>query len=250
MKYFWLTYAAIMGFIIGSFLNVCIYRIPLHLNIAKGRSFCPSCHKNLKAYDMVPIFSYFILRGKCRNCKKPISVQYPLVEALTGGLFLLAFLTYDFTFYGFLLCFFFCCLIVVAVTDMETMTIPDVLHICILLLAIANLIAAPEHLFEKCIGLIVVSVPMLLIAALTNGFGGGDIKLCAVCGLFLGWKLVVLGAFIGCLLAACWSMVLILQRKAGKKTMISFGPFLCIGFVLASLYGTQLITWYLSLLGI
>ena len=91
MEYFWLTYITVMGFVIGSFLNVCIYRIPLHLNIAKGRSFCPSCHTTLKPYDMVPIFSYLILRGKCRKCKAPISVQYPLIEALTGILFLAAF---------------------------------------------------------------------------------------------------------------------------------------------------------------
>lgn len=249
MEYFWLTYVTVMGFVIGSFLNVCIYRIPLHLNIAKGRSFCPSCHTTLKAYDMVPIFSYLILRGKCRKCKAPISVQYPLVEALTGILFLAAFLAYGFTIYSGLLCLFFCCLIVVSITDIQTMTIPDSLQVFIFILAVINIIVSPNEIIEKLIGLAVISIPMLLIAALTGGFGGGDVKLCAVCGLFLGWKLVLLGAFIGCILASCWSLLLIIRKKADKKTLISFGPFLCIGFLFSALYGSSLINWYLSLLG-
>lgn len=249
MEYFWLTYVTVMGFVIGSFLNVCIYRIPLHLNIAKGRSFCPSCHTTLKAYDMVPIFSYLILRGKCRKCKAPISVQYPLVEALTGILFLAAFLAYGFTIYSGLLCLFFCCLIVVSITDIQTMTIPDSLQVFIFILAVINIIVSPNEIIEKLIGLAVISIPMLLIAALTGGFGGGDVKLCAVCGLFLGWKLVLLGAFIGCILASCWSLLLIIRKKADKKTLISFGPFLCIGFLFSTLYGSSLINWYLSLLG-
>lgn len=249
MEYFWLTYVTVMGFVIGSFLNVCIYRIPLHLNIAKGRSFCPSCHTTLKAYDMVPIFSYLILRGKCRKCKAPISVQYPLVEALTGILFLAAFLAHGFTIYSGLLCLFFCCLIVVSITDIQTMTIPDSLQVFIFILAVINIIVSPNEIIEKLIGLAVISIPMLLIAALTGGFGGGDVKLCAVCGLFLGWKLVLLGAFIGCILASCWSLLLIIRKKADKKTLISFGPFLCFGFLFSALYGSSLINWYLSLLG-
>lgn len=249
MEYFWLTYVTVMGFVIGSFLNVCIYRIPLHLNIAKGRSFCPSCHTTLKAYDMVPIFSYLILRGKCRKCKAPISVQYPLVEALTGILFLAAFLAHGFTIYSGLLCLFFCCLIVVSITDIQTMTIPDSLQVFIFILAVINIIVSPNEIIEKLIGLAVISIPMLLIAALTGGFGGGDVKLCAVCGLFLGWKLVLLGAFIGCILASCWSLLLIIRKKADKKTLISFGPCLCIGFLFSALYGSSLINWYLSLLG-
>lgn len=249
MEYFWLTYITVMGFVIGSFLNVCIYRIPLHLNIAKGRSFCPSCHTTLKPYDMVPIFSYLILRGKCRKCKAPISVQYPLVEALTGILFLAAFLAHGFTIYSGLLCLFFCCLIVVSITDIQTMTIPDSLQVFIFILAVINIIVTPNELIEKLIGLAVISIPMLLIAAITGGFGGGDVKLCAVSGLFLGWKLVLLGAFAGCILASCWSILLIIRKKADKKTLISFGPFLCFGFLFAALFCSQLITWYLSLLG-
>lgn len=249
MEYFWLTYITVMGFVIGSFLNVCIYRIPLHLNIAKGRSFCPSCHTTLKPYDMVPIFSYLILRGKCRKCKAPISVQYPLVEALTGILFLAAFLAHGFTIYSGLLCLFFCCLIVVSITDIQTMTIPDSLQVFIFILAVINIIVTPNELIEKLIGLAVISTPMLLIAAITGGFGGGDVKLCAVSGLFLGWKLVLLGAFAGCILASCWSILLIIRKKADKKTLISFGPFLCFGFLFAALFGSKLITWYLSLLG-
>ena len=249
MEYFWLTYITVMGFVIGSFLNVCIYRIPLHLNIAKGRSFCPSCHTTLKPYDMVPIFSYLILRGKCRKCKAPISVQYPLVEALTGILFLAAFLAHGFTIYSGLLCLFFCCLIVVSITDIQTMMIPDSLQVFIFILAVINIIVTPNEFIEKLIGLAVISMPMLLIAAITGGFGGGDVKLCAVSGLFLGWKLVLLGAFAGCILASCWSILLIIRKKADKKTLISFGPFLCFGFLFAALFGSQLITWYLTLLG-
>ena len=171
----------------------------------RKRTFLLSCQTTLKPYDMVPIFSYLILRGKCRKCKSPISVQYPLVEALTGILFLAAFLAHGFTIYSGLLCLFFCCLIVVSITDIQTMTIPDSLQVFIFILAVINIILSPNEIVGKLIGLAVISIPMLLIAVLTGGFGGGDVKLCAVCGLFLGWKLVLLGAFIGCILASCWS---------------------------------------------
>lgn len=176
-------------------------------------------------------------------------MQYPLVEALTGILFLAAFLAHGFTIYSGLLCLFFCCLIVVSITDIQTMTIPDSLQVFIFILAVINIIVTPNELIEKLIGLAVISIPMLLIAAITGGFGGGDVKLCAVSGLFLGWKLVLLGAFAGCILASCWSILLIIRKKADKKTLIPFGPFLCFGFLFAALFGSQLITWYLSLLG-
>lgn len=243
--FIYITYF-IFGCVIGSFLNVCIYRIPAGFSVAKGRSYCPSCTTTLKPYDMVPILSYLILGGKCRNCKAPISIQYPLVEILTGITFTLTAVQYNVSLDSVLICLFVCCLITDAGIDIKTMELPNEIAIGIFLLGMIRLILNPADWISFLLGAVIISVPMLLVALFTNGFGGGDIKLCAAAGLFLGFKAILLGTFIGCILGAIYAVYLVIMKRGGRKTQFAFGPFLCAGFFIAALYTDPILTFYFS----
>lgn len=244
MDYFWYTYVFVIGSIIGSFLNVCIYRIPKRESIVTGRSHCTACGHTLSFLDMIPILSYLFLRGKCRHCHAPVSVRYPVTELSCACLFLLTVLQFGYTPYSLLLCTFICILLTAAGIDFHTMLIPDGVHLFLLALSVLHCILEPYLLLSSIIGLFIVSIPMLLAALLMGGFGGGDIKLCAACGFFLGWKLTLLGFFLACIAAALYGVCLILLKKATKKTSICFGPFLALGFITAALFGSRLMTAY------
>ena len=248
MDYFWFAYVFVIGSVIGSFLNVCIFRIPEKESVVVNRSHCPQCGYPLKFIHMIPVISFLFLRGKCPSCKGRISRQYPLVEALTACLFLITVMRFGYTAQSLLLCIFHCVLIVVAGIDIHTMTIPDILHIWIGGIGIVHLLLNPSCLLSSLTGLVIVSLPMLLLALLCGGFGGGDIKLCAVCGFFLGLKGVLLGFLFACILADVYAIYLIAVKKVSKKSSICFGPFLAAGFIISSLFWDALITWYLTLL--
>lgn len=248
MDYFWYAYIFIIGSIIGSFLNVCILRIPRKESIVTGRSHCDNCGSPIKAIHMVPILSFLFLRGKCPNCKTKLSIQYPIVEALTAALFFITVYRYGFTPQSFLLCLVHCILIVAGGIDLHTMEIPDALSYWLLAAGILSLLITPSLWVSKLIGLIILSLPMLLAALCIGGFGGGDIKLCGACGLFLGFQLALVGFLIACIAAACFGIYLLVRKKATKKSIICFGPFLSAGFILSALFGPQLIELYSSLL--
>ncbi len=234
---------------IFSFLNVVIYRLPEKISFVTGRSHCPSCGATLRWYDMVPVFNWFYLRGKCRDCGARISFRYPAVETLGGVLALLCMHRFgmgaeaiaDFAFLA--------VLTVVAFIDADTMEIPNGLVILILIIAIAALVCFPEPTWKnRLIGLVCVSVPMLLITIVIPGaFGGGDIKLMAAAGLFLGWKLCLVAAFLAIVAGGLYGIWLLATRRKGKKEHFAFGPFLCAGMAAALFWGEQLLEWYLSL---
>lgn len=247
MDYFWYCYIFILGSIIGSFLNVCICRLPKKESIVTGRSHCTNCDHPLSFLEMVPILSYLFLGGRCKQCKTHISLQYPLVEALTAVLFVLSVIRFGFTPYAMLLCAFFAVLIVCAGIDIHTMEFPDILHIWILGISIIHFIIDPSFFIEGLIGFVILSVPMLLLSLVADGFGGGDIKLSAVCGLFLGYKLVLIGFFAACITAAIFGTFLLLSKRADKKSRFAFGPHLAFGFALSALYGADILNAYLSL---
>jgi leader peptidase (prepilin peptidase)/N-methyltransferase len=244
------VFAFVLGLCIGSFLNVCIYRIPLGISVARGRSICPNCSRTLKPYDMVPVLSYIILGGKCRFCSARISPRYPFVELLGGVCFLAPALIYGFSPLAPLYMAFLAVLIPVAFIDAEHGIIPDRFHFMILALAIAGFFLQPGITWlERLIGCFAVSLPMLIIALATGGFGGGDIKLMAASGLLLGWQLTLLAFFIGAITSALYALIA-LRRKVpdedGKRRM-PFGPFLALGLALSALFGSAVIGWYLSL---
>lgn len=237
----------IFGITVGSFLNVCILRIPAHESIVTGPSHCPNCGKRLKSYELIPLFSWLALRGRCSGCKGAISAQYPLIEASNGVLWVLCFAVLGFSLQTALACLLLSALVVVAVIDARTMEIPLGLSITILVLGGISAALDYQNLLSHVIGLFAVSLPLYLLYLATGGrgIGGGDIKLMAGCGLFLGWRLVLLGFFGGCLLGTIIHITLMAVKKAGNQ--LSFGPYLSAGVVLALLFGEKLINWYLSL---
>lgn len=245
----------IIGTIIGSFLNVCIYRIPREESIVFPSSHCPNCSTPLKWYELIPVLSFTFQKGKCRYCGEPISPQYPLVELLNGFLYLILFKHFggslSFIFYAII----FSILIVISIIDFEFQIIPDSLNISIFILAIVykilqyTLYGISPQILNSTLALIISSGLFLLIAILSKGgMGGGDIKLIGALGFILGIKLSLLNIFLSFILGAIISIFLLLFKIKEKKDPIPFGPFICIAFMIVTLWGQEIISWYLTLI--
>lgn len=237
------------GACIFSFLNVIVYRLPKKISFVTGRSRCPACGETLCWYDMVPVLNWFYLRGRCRRCKAKISPRYPAVECLGGILALLCVVQFGFSVQAALAFALLSTLTVIALIDADTMEIPNGLVLLVLALAAAAWICgmgpAPK---SRLIGLICVSVPMLLLTlAVPGAFGGGDIKLMAAAGLFLGWKLSLIAMFLAVLAGGLYGIYLLAAKKKGRKEHFAFGPFLCAGIAAALFWGGSLLEWYLGL---
>lgn len=232
------------GIVIGSFMNVCIYRIPEKQDIVKVRSHCMSCGYVLKWYDLVPLFSYIFLGGKCRKCKTKLSMQYPLIEAANGFAWVAVVLINGVNVDSLLYCLLTSALIVLSVIDFRTYEIPIGINIFILTLGLVRLITDYHNWISYLIGFFCVSVFLTIIYYATKGrgIGGGDVKLMAVCGLVLGWKLTVLSFVLGCILGA---VIHVLRMKiSGEGHVLAMGPYLSMGIVIAMLWGNQLLDWY------
>lgn len=238
------------GIVIGSFLNVCIYRIPKQENIVKIRSHCMNCGYQLKWYDLVPLFSYLCLRGRCRCCKQKISVQYPLIELLNGALYCIVFAVYGISVEALLYALLASALITLSVIDFRTYEIPVGINIFILALGLIRIATDFTHWSDYAVGFLVVSGFLYLVHLVTRGrgIGGGDIKLMAVSGLLLGWKQILLAFVMGCIIG---SVIHIARMKiSGQGHMLAFGPYLSIGILISALAGDQMIAWYLSYIGL
>ena len=238
------------GVVIGSFVNVCIYRIPLKENIVKTRSHCMSCGHVLEWYELIPLFSYLGLRGKCRKCKAHISVQYPLIEGLNGVLYVLILVINGVNVDSLLYCLLVSALIALSVIDWRTYEIPVGINIFILAL---GLIMTAVHYYDwlnHLIGLFAVSVFIYIIILATKGrgMGGGDMKLMAAAGLLLGWKNIILAFIVGCILGAVIHVARMKISKADHQ--LAFGPYLSAGILIAALFGNEIVTWYVGLLGL
>ena len=255
MAQLYIAYAVIYGFVliagicIGSFLNVLIYRIPEKLNFAKGRSFCPACGHELKAIDLVPVVSFLFLRGKCRYCGNKISFRYPLIELLGGALALCSVCRFGLTWQAAVVFACSCILLVIAFIDIDTMEIPNGLVLILLLLALVSLIWFRNITWlSALIGMAEISLPMVLMnLIIKDSFGGGDIKLCAACGLMLGWQQMLAAALIALITGGIYGAYLLIAKKKGKKDHFAFGPFLSLGIIIALFAGTILIDSYLSI---
>ena len=234
------------GIVIGSFLNVLIYRLPKKENIVTTRSHCMNCGYQLKWYDLVPIFSYLVLGGRCRKCKTRISVQYPIIEALNGILYLIVFYKFGMSVDSLLYCLLFSALLTLSVIDFRTYEIPVGINVFILLLGLVRVITDWTNWADYLIGFLAVSVFLYLIYIITHGrgIGGGDVKLMAVCGLVLGWKLILLGFFLGCIIGSICH--LIRMKISHADHVLAMGPYLSVGVMIAALWGSQMINWYLT----
>jgi leader peptidase (prepilin peptidase)/N-methyltransferase len=262
-----------LGLIIGSFLNVCIYRIPQELSIhSSRRSFCPTCRTTIRFYDNIPVLSYLFLRGRCRHCNTEISNVYPLVELTTGILFLLSLSQFGPTLALLHSCLFISLLIPIAWIDARWYIIPNAIILVGLIAgtAVTLLIALtrhdPSYLIDHLIGAVAGGASMALIAVLgtflfrkqvalnpdgLGAMGGGDIKLMLLIGLFLGgWPhlliVIMASAFTGSIVGLS---LVALGKKSGGGSRIPYGPFLVIGALLDLFWSSQIWNWYLRLIG-
>lgn len=232
------------GIVIGSFLNVCIYRIPKQENIAKVRSHCMQCDHQLKWYELIPLFSYLLQGGKCRVCKTKISVQYPLIEGANGILYVFIFMINGINVDSLLYCLLTSTLLVLSVIDFRTYEIPIGINYFILVLGVLRTVLHNTHWAEHVIGFFAVSVVLyiIIIATKGRGIGGGDMKMMAVCGLFLGWKEIILAFLLGCIIG---SVVHVIRMRVTKcDHVLALGPYLSIGVFISMLWGAQWISWY------
>lgn len=240
----------ILGLLIGSFLNVCIYRIPAGQTVVTTPSHCYACGNNLKPLDLIPVLSYLFLRGRCRYCGASISWQYPLVELLTALLFLAVVYDKGLTWSAVAMLLFMSMLVVASFIDLAHQIIPDGV------LLVGGILGIPlvylqslEQLKWGMLGFFAAGLLLLLIAILSKGgMGGGDIKLAAVMGLYLGLKLVAVALMLAFILGGTIGIILLLTGLKSRKDPVPFGPFLAVGAVLASFIGENIIVWYTNFL--
>ena len=271
------TFAGILGAIIGSFLNVVIHRIPLEQSIVFPNSACPSCRAPLRAYDNIPILSFLILRGRCRSCRNPISIRYPIVEALTALLFVAVAvrdgisyaLPFDLAFVA--------ALIALIFIDAEHMILPNVITYPGIIFAVLTRLALPylvgPEQFDDLPGLLArmpqfplwsVSLIGATIGALVGGgslwlmgflweklrgveaMGLGDVKMMFMVGAYLGWRLAVLTIFFGVFTGSFVGIAVMAKRGRNMQMMLPFGIFLGIGSIFSLFFGHRIIEWYAS----
>ncbi len=249
MRCVFTSYVLLLGLVIGSFLNVCIYRIPRNISLYNpSYSFCPICKKRIRWYDNIPLLSYLILRGKCRNCGAPISIRYPIVESLTAILFVLLYLEYGINLYFFTAIIISSLLICIIFIDAETMLIPDLLSIpigvisCIYLLTLSNVDILNRSITAAVIFAIFYSIARIV----KGGMGYGDIKLLTFLSLLLGPLNTFFTIFIASLLGSVFGIVYG-KRREGLKTKVPFGPFIGIGALIMIIYGREITAIYRSI---
>jgi leader peptidase (prepilin peptidase)/N-methyltransferase len=246
----------LIGSLIGSFLNVCIHRIPRDLSVIWPSSRCPSCSTPIKPYDNIPIISYILLSGKCRYCKTRISPRYPLVEALNAVLYVLVIWRFGLGWHAPLLLAFSSAMIVITFIDLDFQIIPDSITlpgIPIGLLAGSLILPDPFDrasvvgFTNAAAGLLAGGILFYAIAMVSRGgMGGGDIKMMAMIGAWMGWKSILLTTFAGSLSGSVIGVFLMIFKGKGRKTKIPFGPFLAAGAIISLLYGQELFSLYLG----
>lgn len=237
----------IYGLFIGSFLNVCIYRIPSGLSIIKPPSSCGSCGHRLNYIDMLPVVNYIINKGKCRYCNSHYSIQYPLIELLNGVLYVLVALKFGFTWNSIIYCAIISILITVSLIDLKHKIIPDSLNITGAIVGIIFIIINKSSVLDKLAGAFIGLGLFLAIAVITNAMGGGDIKLMAILGLMFGVRGVLFITLFSFVLGAVISLILIAVKIKSRKDEIPFGPFISLSALIYIFFGLELITWYFNI---
>ena len=259
----------LFGLAVGSFLNVCIYRLPRHRTIVLDRSRCPHCNTPLKPWDNIPLLSFLLLKGSCRTCRGRISWVYPLVEGLTALLFYLLFLKYHFGTPFFVNLVFFAMLVVLIFVDVFERILPDIITLggLVLGLLVSPLqsgeffeadgmgLNAPWGIYLQSLLGIAAGAGVLWSVAMfylklrkIEGMGFGDIKMMGMVGAFLGWRSVWMTIFMGSLMGAVAGSIYIFLLGKGARYELPFGTFLGVGAILTTLWGPDLVEWYLSLL--
>jgi leader peptidase (prepilin peptidase)/N-methyltransferase len=242
-------YFLLLGLIIGSFLNVIIYRLPEGKSIITPPSHCPKCGTRLKVIDLIPVLSFLSTGGKCRYCNTKISKQYPIIELLTGFFFLAAYLKFGISVQLFIYLLLISSLIAVTVIDYKYMIIPNKITYPLIVISLLSAIIFDYlTIFQSLLGIVIPSLLLLIVAFIfKGGMGMGDVKLVAAIGGFMGWIYTLAGIFLGSLLGSIIGLSLMGLGIIGRKTRIPFGPFICIGAVVMIFFGDTLFNWYINL---
>ena len=245
------VFVTAFGAAVGSFLNVCIHRLPLRMSLAWPASHCPACRAPVKPYDNVPILSYLWLGGRCRSCRTRISIKYPIVEVVTAAVFLATFLLFDSAMLVQRLLFA-SAMIVLFVVDLEHRILPDVITLPGIVAGFLFSLFLPPGWVSSLIGLVVGGGSLWLLGEVyfrlrhEEGMGFGDVKMLAMIGAFLGWKLMLLTLVLSSFIGSVVGVTMILLKRGDMKYALPFGTFLAIGALIASAVGDDIVNWYAS----
>ncbi len=252
---FMVAYSALFGLALGSFLNVCIYRIPLKKSIVFPPSSCPVCGERIKFYDNIPLISYIFLLGKCRHCKTSLAWHYPLVEAITGLLSVALFIRYGLSYQYFLSLLFTSSLVMISFIDLHHQIIPNVLSLSGIILGFAaSFVLENISWSDSLIGIVAGGGSLYLVAFAyeyitgKEGMGMGDIKLLAMIGAWMGWNLLHLVILMSSLAGIIVGVPFLIFAGKGLRARIPFGPFLALGALLCFFFGYEILNWYFLLL--
>ncbi len=244
----------LMGLIWGSFFNVCIYRMPLSKSVVTGRSSCTQCQAKIAWYDNIPVLSYLLLKGKCRQCKAPFSIQYPLIELATGLIFVSIYLYLGLNLYALWATVFCCNLFVISVIDFHHQIIPDELSLGGIVLGFLFTFFLPNiSWIDSLIGILIGGGSFFLVAFLyekiakQEGLGGGDVKMLGMIGAWLGYKSILPVIVLSSTFGAIVGVVMMLAKRGQLRTAIPFGPFLALGAFLFLFWGPEIMTFLFPL---
>jgi len=244
--------AALVGAVIGSFLNVCIYRLPLGKSIVWPASACESCGRELSWYENLPIVSWVALGAKCRTCKAPLSIRHPIIEAITAVMFGTAAWYYGPTILLASRLVFGCALIVLFAIDLEHHLLPNAITLPGIVVGLVFSVVTEPGWAACLVGALVGGGSLWLIAEAyyrlrhEEGLGMGDVKMLGMIGAFLGWKLVILTLVLSSVAGSVFSLAILAARKGSLKSALPFGTFLAIGALVAAVAGDPLVNWYLQ----
>ncbi len=243
---FTLVAVMLFGLAIGSFLNVVIARVPARRSLWRPRSACPGCGTAIAWHDNIPVLSFLVLRGRCRACGMPISWRYPIVELVTAAAFAMAYLAFGPTPEFVVAAGLLAALIAITVIDLEHQLIPDVITVPGVLVGLAaNLATGRVSWLDSAVGVVLAGGLFLAVILVSGGgMGGGDLKLGAMLGAFLGWQVVLVALFIGVVCGGALAIVLLASGRSGRKDPIPFGPFLAAGGAVALFWGDRIVAWY------
>jgi leader peptidase (prepilin peptidase) / N-methyltransferase len=249
------TFVTLLGLIIGSFLNVCIYRLPRRLSPVRPRSSCTACGHVLSWYENVPIVSYALLRGRCRGCGAPISLMYPVVEAITGAMFLSGYLLYGPSLLLIVRLMFGCAMIVLFVIDLQHRILPNVITLPGIVVGFLCSVLVGPGWQSSLIGIVAGGGTLWAIAEIyyrvrhEEGLGMGDVKMLAMIGAFLGWKLVLLTLVLSSFSGTIIGLGVLLFKRESMKYALPFGTFLALGAIVAAVAGDPIVDWYFGFYG-
>lgn len=248
-----LAIVLLLGLAIGSFLNVVIHRLPRGESLISPGSKCPSCGYALRPLDNIPVVSYLMLRGRCRECRTRIAARYPLVEIATAALFVLHYVVFGWTPLLAVRLLFASAMVALFAIDLEHHLLPDAMTLPGIVLGLLASLWLPPGIRNALIGVLLGGGVLWLIGeayyryAGEEGMGGGDVKMLAMIGAFLGWELVIVTLVFSSVAGSLTGLLLIVTRRGGLKYALPYGTFLAIAAVVASLYGTHIVTWYTAL---